>query len=51
VANKAFASLKAPIEMVTAPHTPVPFARELEGAYLPSPAKVAAAVRKTLAYR
>ena len=51
VASKAFASLKAPIEMVTAPHTPVPFARELEGAYLPSPAKVAAAVRKTLAYR
>ena len=51
VANKAFASLRAPVEMVTAPHTPVPFARELEGAYLPSPAKVAAAVRKTLAYR
>ena len=30
VANKAFASLKAPIEMVTPPHTPVPFARELK---------------------
>lgn len=51
VAQKAFASLKAPIEMVTAPHTPVPFARELESAYLPSPAKIAAAVRKTLEYR
>ena len=51
VAGKAFASLKAPIEMVTAPHTPVPFARELEGAYLPSPVKVAAAVRKTLEFR
>ena len=51
VASKAFASLKAPIEMVTPPHTPVPFARELESAYLPSPAKVAAAVRKTLEYR
>ncbi|RZF63185.1 alpha-ketoacid dehydrogenase subunit beta [Sphingomonas populi] len=51
VASKAFASLKAPIEMVTAPHTPVPFARELESAYLPSPAKVAAAVRQTLSYR
>jgi pyruvate dehydrogenase E1 component beta subunit len=50
VAQKAFASLKAPIEMVTPPHTPVPFARELESAYLPNPAKVAAAVRKTLEY-
>ncbi len=51
VAQKAFASLKAPIEMVTPPHTPVPFARELESAYLPSPAKIAAAVRKSLEYR
>lgn len=51
IAQKAFASLKAPIEMVTPPHTPVPFARELESAYLPSPAKIAAAVRKTLEYR
>jgi pyruvate dehydrogenase E1 component beta subunit len=51
IAQKAFASLRAPIEMVTPPHTPVPFARELESAYLPSPAKIAAAVRKTLEYR
>ena len=51
VASKAFASLKAPIEMVTAPHTPVPFARELESAYLPNPAKIVAAVKQTLAYR
>ncbi|HEX2795224.1 MAG TPA: alpha-ketoacid dehydrogenase subunit beta [Croceicoccus sp.] len=50
VANKAFASLRAPIEMVTPPHTPVPFARELESAYLPNPAKIEAAVRKVLAY-
>ena len=35
VAGKAFASLKAPPVMVTPPHTPVPFARELESAYLP----------------
>lgn len=51
VAEKAFASLKAPPAMVTAPHSPIPFARELESAYLPSPAKIVAAVRKTLAYR
>ena len=37
IANKAFAALKAPPQLVTAPHSPVPFARELESAYLPSP--------------
>ena len=51
VANKGFAALRAPIEMVTPPHTPVPFARELERAYLPSAADIEAAVRKALAYR
>ena len=51
VANKGFAALRAPIEMVTPPHTPVPFARELEKAYLPSAASIEAAVRKALAYR
>jgi pyruvate dehydrogenase E1 component beta subunit len=51
VANKAFASLKAPPEAVTPPHTPIPFARELESAYLPSADKIEAAVRKLLAWR
>ncbi len=51
VTEKAFASLKAPPALVTAPHTPVPFARELESAYLPSADKIEAAVRKTLAWR
>lgn len=51
VSSKAFASLRAPIELVTAPHTPIPFARELEKAYLPSPDAIEAAVRRTLAYR
>jgi acetoin:2,6-dichlorophenolindophenol oxidoreductase subunit beta len=50
-ASQAFAALRAPIAMVTAPHSPVPFARELERAYLPSAAGIEAAVRKTLAYR
>ncbi len=50
-ASKAFTSLKAPPEMVTAPHSPVPFARELEKAWLPSPADIDAAVRRTLAFR
>jgi pyruvate dehydrogenase E1 component beta subunit len=51
VAQKAFASLKAPIEMVTAPHSPVPFARELESAYLPSPDKIVASAVKLMSYR
>jgi acetoin:2,6-dichlorophenolindophenol oxidoreductase subunit beta len=51
VANKAFASLKAPPQAVTPPHTPVPFARELESAYLPSVDKIEAVVRKLLAWR
>jgi pyruvate dehydrogenase E1 component beta subunit len=50
-ANKAFAALEAPVELVTAPHSPVPFARELERAYMPSPASIEKAVRKVLAYR
>jgi pyruvate dehydrogenase E1 component beta subunit len=50
-ANKAFAALEAPVELVTAPHSPVPFARELEAAYMPSPASIEKAARKVLAYR
>jgi acetoin:2,6-dichlorophenolindophenol oxidoreductase subunit beta len=51
VAEKAFASLKAPPQMVTPPHTPIPFARELESAYLPSADKIEATVRRVLAWR
>jgi len=46
VADKAFDALKAPIRRVTAPHTPVPFSPELEKLYIPSPEKIAAAVRE-----
>jgi acetoin:2,6-dichlorophenolindophenol oxidoreductase subunit beta len=48
VAERAFTSLKAQPRMVTAPHTPVPFSRELERAWLPSPEKIVAAVSDTL---
>jgi pyruvate dehydrogenase E1 component beta subunit len=51
VMNQAYASMKAPPQAVTPPHTPIPFARELESAYLPSPDKIADAVRKTLAWK
>jgi len=48
VSERAFGALKAPILRVTPPHTPVPFAPELEDAYVPSPDKIAAAVRQVL---
>jgi pyruvate dehydrogenase E1 component beta subunit len=50
VADKAFDALKAPIRRVTAPHTPVPFAPNLEKLYIPSPDKIAAAIRDVHGY-
>ncbi len=44
VATKAFSALKAPVNIVAPPHTPVPFSPALEDAYVPSPAKIEAAV-------
>ncbi len=49
VMQSAFSALKAPIKMVVPPHTPVPFAAELEQAYIPSPEKIEAAVREVAA--
>jgi pyruvate/2-oxoglutarate/acetoin dehydrogenase E1 component len=46
IAQRAFRSLKAQIEMVTAPHTPVPFSDVLEDLYIPSAAKISAAVMR-----
>jgi pyruvate dehydrogenase E1 component beta subunit len=51
IALKAFRDLKAPVEMVTAPHTPVPFADSLEDLYIPSAAKIEAAVKRVVEYR
>ena len=48
VAQEAFKALKAPIRMVTAPHTPVPFSPVLEDLYVPSAESIAAAVRKSM---
>ena len=47
VAEQAFDTLKAPIQLVTAPHTPVPFSGVLEDLYIPSPDEIVAAVKKT----
>ena len=50
VAQQAFRSLKGPIEMVTAPHTPVPFSPVLEDLYIPSAAQIAAAAKRTMVH-
>ena len=51
IAQDAFESLKAPIKMVTAPHTPVPFAANLEDLYKPNALKIATAVRAVVEYQ
>jgi acetoin:2,6-dichlorophenolindophenol oxidoreductase subunit beta len=51
VAQRAFKALKAPIGMVTPPHTPVPFSDVLEDLYIPDAGKVASAVRETMEYK
>ena len=48
ICQEAFDDLKAPIKMVTAPHCPVPFSPALEDLYVPSPAKIEAAVRAVM---
>lgn len=45
VAEEGFEFLKAPIRKVTCPHTPVPFAPNLEDAYMPSVESIVAAAR------
>jgi acetoin:2,6-dichlorophenolindophenol oxidoreductase subunit beta len=49
MADIGFDELDGPILRVGAPFMPVPFSKGLESAYLPSPERVAAAVRRTLA--
>ncbi len=48
VAQHAFGSLRAAPQMVTAPHTPVPFSPVLEDLYIPSVDAIAAAASMTL---
>jgi pyruvate/2-oxoglutarate/acetoin dehydrogenase E1 component len=50
VGAEVFGSLKAPVKMVTAPHAPVPFSPALEDIYIPSVAKIEAAVREIIGY-
>jgi 2-oxoisovalerate dehydrogenase E1 component beta subunit len=50
VARRAFEQLDAPPALHAPPDTPVPFAPELEDAYLPSPESTARALEELLAY-
>jgi len=51
IAEEAFAALKAPIVKVTPPHCPVPYAPELENAFLPSVVRVEAAVSRVFGFQ
>ena len=48
VGQNAFGALKAGVQMVTAPHVPVPFSPVLEDLYIPNAQSIAEAVRRTL---
>lgn len=50
IAREGFESLDAPPALHAPPDTPVPFAPELEDAYLPSAASTATALERLLAY-
>lgn len=50
-AQSVFGSLKAPIRLVSPPHTPVPFSPALEDLYIPSAERIAATVREVMEYR
>jgi len=48
VSSQAFDYLDAPIKLVTPPHTPIPFAPNLEQVYLPNKDKIAENVRQAM---
>jgi pyruvate dehydrogenase E1 component beta subunit len=48
VASRGFHFLEAPVQIVTAPHAPIPFAPALERLYVPGPQRIEAAIREVL---
>jgi len=48
VATRALKHLRAPVRLVTPPHTPVPFAPVLEALYIPDVARIVTAVKEVL---
>jgi acetoin:2,6-dichlorophenolindophenol oxidoreductase subunit beta len=50
-AQEAFGALRAPIQLVTGPHTPVPFADSLEDLFIPDAQKVIGAVKTAVDWK
>ena len=50
IIKRSFDALDAPVELVAAANTPVPFAPALERAHLPTVEKLVGAMRRLLAY-
>ena len=50
-ASRAFGALRAPVGMVTAPHTPVPFSAALEDQYIPDAQRIVNAVKSVTEWR
>ena len=50
-ASRAFGALRAPIGMVTAPHTPVPFSAALEDQYIPDAQRIVNAVKSVTGWQ
>ena len=48
IADKAFDYLDAPVKRVTGPHSPVPYNRDLERAFMPQPDDIVGTVRNLL---
>tara|TARA_B100000029_G_C17524742_1_gene941261 strand:+ start:562 stop:1632 length:1071 start_codon:yes stop_codon:yes gene_type:complete len=48
IADKAFDYLDSPVKRVTGPHSPVPYNRDLENAFMPQPEDVVSTVKNTL---
>lgn len=50
IADKGFDYLDAPIKKVNSPHTPVPYNRDLEFAFMPSEERVISAIKEILEF-
>jgi pyruvate dehydrogenase E1 component beta subunit len=48
IADEVFDYLDAPVRIISPPHTPVPFSRPLEAAYLPTPERIAQAAQEMI---
>ena len=51
ISSQGFDALKAPIQFVTAPHVPTPFAPDLENLYLPDAGRITEGARTLMGYQ